>query len=110
MSGLSWQSLWPFGGHRPPLPAILCGHIWAMQALLDMEFGQNWRSANSYSQIGHLLPINETLVSRGVRTVLRRNRTVPYYTYSTPYCVFSLEMIRFGRRTLNTVRANVYKG
>ncbi len=47
---------------------------------------------------------------RGVRTVLRRNRTVPYYTYSTPYCVFSLEMIRFGRRTLNTVRASVYKG
>jgi hypothetical protein len=40
--------------HWPPLPGILCGHIWAMQALLDMGFGQNWRSANSYSQIGHL--------------------------------------------------------
>jgi hypothetical protein len=44
-----------------------------------------------------------------VRTVLRINRTVPYYTYSTPYCVLSREMIRFVRRTLNTVRASVHK-
>jgi hypothetical protein len=50
ISCLSWQSLWPFGGHRPPLSAILCGHIWPFLALFNMGYGQNWPSANNYSQ------------------------------------------------------------
>jgi hypothetical protein len=54
ISCLSGQCLWPFGGCRPPLSAILCGHIWPIQALRYMGFGQNRPSANSSSQIGHL--------------------------------------------------------
>ncbi len=82
--------------------SFFCRQHLAICRVLISYFISHWRTGYP--------PQPVFLASRGVRTVLRRNRTVPYYTYSTPYCVFSLEMIRFGRRTLNTVRASVYKG